>query len=336
MYGAFAAFRQRRCSPYQPPGDTQKGGVAGGAAAAPAASTKNGGSGTEVSALARQAALADRLVTAAEVLHIWRPVAYALALRRCGGRRGLARACMRAGLQGQLAARARRPWPRGALCWSLMSRVLRLRRWGRTSWKPWLLSLGIDALSMQLGAAGARVSQVRRLARRACRCPPPSLRCAAHAGPPPPTRTRGRPAQSASWFGGAARPSLGPSLVLLRCLQQTRWAADEERELSARRLRLLVYLLRDPLFARYTQARAGPALAGAGQRGWAATPGAALAWACGRAPLPHIHLRLQAALDKWVRGSARVPLVGWLSGRAVEILVGVQRYYTYVERMAAS
>jgi hypothetical protein len=44
----------------------------------------------------------------------------------------------------------------------------------------------------------------------------------------------------------------------------------------------------------------------------------------------------QAALEAWVRGTARVPLVGWLSGRAAEILVGVQRYYTYVERMAAS
>ena len=35
----------------------------------------------------------------------------------------------------------------------------------------------------------------------------------------------------------------------LRC----RWAGEEERELAARRLRLLVYLLRDPVFSRYTQ-----------------------------------------------------------------------------------
>jgi hypothetical protein len=40
------------------------------------------------------------------------------------------------------------------------------------------------------------------------------------------------------------------------------------------------------------------------------------------------------ALQAWVGGTARVPLVGWLSGRAAEILLGVQRYYTYVERMA--
>ncbi len=45
---------------------------------------------------------------------------------------------------------------------------------------------------------------------------------------------------------------------------------------------------------------------------------------------------MQRALERWVSGTSRVPLVGWLSGRAVEILVGMQRYYTYVERMAAS
>ena len=44
---------------------------------------------------------------------------------------------------------------------------------------------------------------------------------------------------------------------------------------------------------------------------------------------------MQAALEGWVRGTSRVPLVGWLSSRGAEILMGVQRYYTYVERMAA-
>ena len=43
----------------------------------------------------------------------------------------------------------------------------------------------------------------------------------------------------------------------------------------------------------------------------------------------------QAALQRWVSGTARIPLVGWLSGRAAEILIGVQRYYTYVERMGS-
>ena len=47
-------------------------------------------------------------------------------------------------------------------------------------------------------------------------------------------------------------------------------------------------------------------------------------------------LRLQAALERFVGGTSRVPLLGWLSGRGAEILVGVQRYYTYIERMAGS
>lgn len=50
---------------------------------------------------------------------------------------------------------------------------------------------------------------------------------------------------------------------------------------------------------------------------------------------PPPHPTPQAALERWVGGTARIPLLGWLSGRAAEILVGVQRYYTYVERMAS-
>lgn len=239
--------------------------------------------------------------------------------------------------------------------------------------------------------------------------------------------------QSASWFGGGAgaggggkAAELGPSLALLRCLQQTRrvfvgrlaglpacrcccrcqvaactqryrgpcctftcsarlprtlqpsippsfaaarawlrrWAAEEERELAARRLRLAVYLLRDPLFARHTQARLGGAWdcgdagAGAGRlrvlgrahrcrrRRRLVLPTlqrSSPSWHCalhhvwpkaGAAPRPPTCA--QVALERWVSGTARVPLLGWLSGRAVEILVGVQRYYSYVERMAAS
>lgn len=50
-------------------------------------------------------------------------------------------------------------------------------------------------------------------------------------------------------------------------------------------------------------------------------------------PWPLVLLALlQAALERWVSGTSRVPLLGWLSGRAAEILVGVQGYYSYVER----
>lgn len=122
----------------------------------------------------------------------------------------------------------------------------------------------------------------------------------------------------------------------------------------ARRLRLLVYLLRDPLFARYTQASQPGGLSG---NCWMACDCMARwAWyplqhgcrpclfaCCHRAaatmgsPMqPAAHLAaLQAALERWVGGTARIPLLGWLSGRAAEILIGVQRYYTYVERMAS-
>lgn len=215
VIAAFSAFRQRRCQLTGKQGDasTSKAAALG---PAPAGSSKAGGkgSGSRGPSLSGQAARSQRLVATAEVLHIMRPVAYALALRR----------------------------------------------WGRRSWKPWLVSLVVDLLSMRLGSAGAAA------------------------------------VESSTWFGSVQPSNLGPSLLLLQSLQQTRWAPEEERELEARRMRMLVYLLRDPVFSRYTQ----------------------------------------AALEKWVRGTSRVPLVGWLSGRSAEILMGVQQYYTYIERMAAS
>ena len=108
VYGAFAAFRQRRCRPLQasdkaPQGqgsrtvDTVAFGVVAGtavasaaersggskAATAGAAGTAGGGSsGSQLELMSRQAALADRLVYVGELLHILRPVVYALALRR--------------------------------------------------------------------------------------------------------------------------------------------------------------------------------------------------------------------------------------------------------------
>lgn len=66
VYGAFAAFRQKSCHPCQAPGE---------AAIA-------GSGGKRLGQLVKPVALSDSLVAAAEVLHILRPVAYALALRR--------------------------------------------------------------------------------------------------------------------------------------------------------------------------------------------------------------------------------------------------------------
>lgn len=76
VFGAFAAFRQSRCRPV----------VGGGAAAAAAAGGKAGGKAGAGPApragLGRPAALHEQLIVAAELLHVLRPLAYALALRR--------------------------------------------------------------------------------------------------------------------------------------------------------------------------------------------------------------------------------------------------------------
>ena len=81
VFGAFAAFRQRRCQPYQPDvADEAMPPPSGISRSSSKESTVVGLPGGEAAAAA---ALADRLVTAAEVLHILRPVVYALALRRC-------------------------------------------------------------------------------------------------------------------------------------------------------------------------------------------------------------------------------------------------------------
>lgn len=112
VYGAFAAFRQRRCRPL-PPGDKQGKGQGSGsadaaavgalavqatagpgdgssstgsasavAAAAATRASSRGSSSSQLELMNRQAALADRLVYLGELLHILRPVVYALSLRR--------------------------------------------------------------------------------------------------------------------------------------------------------------------------------------------------------------------------------------------------------------
>ena len=98
VYGAFAAFRQRRCRPLKPgdtpseapdatgaatagkSGSSSSGGVK--AVTATATAGSSGSSGSQLELMSRQAALADRLVFFGELLHILRPVLYALALRR--------------------------------------------------------------------------------------------------------------------------------------------------------------------------------------------------------------------------------------------------------------
>ena len=183
VFGAFAAFREKRCLQQRQPKGAAGGaaGPKGGAASKLLGSSGSGGS---------SGVPGQRLLLTAEVLHILRPVAYALALRRWVPLLLLlavaaARCCC-----------CCRPSCGCSLVLVLLSscssvpsicRFLRAAcRWGRSSWRPWLLSLSIDLLSMQLGSAGARA------------------------------------AGSSTWFGGVQPANLGPSLVLLRCLQQTR------------------------------------------------------------------------------------------------------------------
>ena len=90
VYGAFAAFRQRRCMPRQRQGkavvDDEVAGARAGATQA-SSTVDSGGAGAQAEAAApalagQHAVLPQRLLLAAELLHILRPVAYALALRR--------------------------------------------------------------------------------------------------------------------------------------------------------------------------------------------------------------------------------------------------------------
>ncbi|KAK9812655.1 hypothetical protein WJX72_001406 [[Myrmecia] bisecta] len=131
--------------------------------------------------------------------------------------------------------------------------VMALRRSGRTSWKPWLLSLGLDLASSKLITAGASIAQ--QAAEEAVN--DPSLQ-----------------------FG---------SIAVLYNLQAFRWTPAEQRERLRRRLLLMYYLLRSPFFERYTR------------RG----------------------------VSTVQRIAHPIPLLGTLASKAVEILFGIQQYYTY-------
>ena len=82
VYGAFAAFRARRCQPCAAALEAGSGGGAASKAGAAAGKGGGGGGGGGQLGLGQQAALAERLIAAGEALHILRPVVYALALRR--------------------------------------------------------------------------------------------------------------------------------------------------------------------------------------------------------------------------------------------------------------
>ena len=67
------------------------------------------------------------------------------------------------------------------------------------------------------------------------------------------------------------------------------WNPQELDELTKRKLLLVFYLIRDPVFGKVT--------------------------------LP--------IMQKWVQMVSRVPMVSWLSERLVDFIQGIQKYYTY-------
>lgn len=95
--------------------------------------------------------------------------------------------------------------------------TLALRKYGRQSWRPWFISLGLEAASAALIDAGASVQ------RQACQ-----------AAADDPTLHHG-------------------SLALLYSMQTLRWTSSEVRELIRRRLLFLYYIIRSPFFDLYTR-----------------------------------------------------------------------------------
>jgi peroxin-16 len=107
--------------------------------------------------------------------------------------------------------------------------TLALRRWGRRSWKPWLISLAVETASWRLSTGGAAASQD----------------AARHAASHP-----------------AVRDS---SLSLLYRLHAVQWRREELDELTRRKLLLLYYLIRDPFFHSVTLPRLKSFVAAAGR-----------------------------------------------------------------------
>ncbi|KAH7624487.1 hypothetical protein Ndes2526B_g00686 [Nannochloris sp. 'desiccata'] len=81
----------------------------------------------------------------------------------------------------------------------------------------------------------------------------------------------------------------GTALAALYGMQGIQWRREELDEITRRKLQLMLGLLRDPFFSRVT----GP------------------------------------AVEQWGKRLDRVPLIGRISNKVVELLLGIQKYYTY-------
>jgi peroxin-16 len=105
--------------------------------------------------------------------------------------------------------------------------VVLLRRYGLSSWKPWVVSLGLELLSMYNIATGKRILE------EGC---------------------------SRRWPGGSTLYSL----ALLRSLGSSKWKASEQHELLMRRLQLVKYLIRSPAYDTVTRPQLERLLRGVG------------------------------------------------------------------------
>ena len=132
--------------------------------------------------------------------------------------------------------------------------VASLRIWGLKSWKPWLISLAVELLSAEA--------------------------------------TRSAWTSSNDVALGAARDltsSTGSGIAGLYAKQGIRWGPRDLDEITRRKLLLMYYLLRDPLFGRTTR----------------------------------------PALQACVRATSRIPLLSSLISLPVSLVEGIQRYYSY-------
>ena len=128
-----------------------------------------------------------------------------------------------------------------------------LRIWGSRSWKPWIFSLVCELSSYKI-TTRAQIHSSKRAAEAAQRS-----------------------------------TLVNPTISALYAMQGIAWNREEMDELSRRKVLLLFYLLRDPLFSKVTR----------------------------------------PAMHTWLRTTKRVPLVSWLSEKVAEFTEGIQKYYTY-------
>ncbi|PNH09016.1 hypothetical protein TSOC_004348 [Tetrabaena socialis] len=132
--------------------------------------------------------------------------------------------------------------------WRPVVYVTMLKRYGRRSWRPWLVSLAVDLLSAHFQARGRQ-----HLAEAAAAAGAAAAAAMAEAGGVDLAREPGRVSGSggAGVRNGTSRPPPGAgtsllSLALARSLASPGVTVGEERELYERRRKLLLYALRSP------------------------------------------------------------------------------------------